>query len=78
MAHHFVLLMVNFISIQVVTTSLQFDPANPSVLYTADGTPINQSDLTPEEQALVQAALQQHLAEQEAEQQQLVAMQEVI
>lgn len=60
---------------QVVTTSLQFDPANPSVLYTADGTPINQSDLTPEEQALVQAALQQHLAEQEAEQQ-LAIMQE--
>nr|CAB3262188.1 uncharacterized protein LOC100178511 [Phallusia mammillata] len=54
---------------QVVTTSLQFDPANPSVLYTADGTLINQSDLSPEEQALVQAALQQHLAEQEAEQQ---------
>lgn len=60
---------------QVVTTSLQFDPANPSVLYTADGTPINQADLTPEEQALVQAALQQHLAEQEAEQQ-LAMMQE--
>nr|XP_039248218.1 piggyBac transposable element-derived protein 4-like isoform X3 [Styela clava] len=60
---------------QVVTTSLQFDPANPSVLYTADGTPINQADLTPEEQALVQAALQQHLAEQEAEQQ-LAVMQE--
>lgn len=60
---------------QVVTTSLQFDPANPSVLYTADGTPINQADLTPEEQALVQAALQQHLAEQEAEQQ-LALMQE--
>nr|XP_002129102.1 uncharacterized protein LOC100178511 [Ciona intestinalis] len=54
---------------QVVTTSLQFDPANPSVLYTADGTLINQADLSPEEQALVQAALQQHLAEQEAEQQ---------
>lgn len=52
-----------------MTTSLQFDPANPSVLYTADGTLINQSDLSPEEQALVQAALQQHLAEQEAEQQ---------
>ena len=52
-----------------MTTSLQFDPANPSVLYTADGTPINQADLSPEEQALVQAALQQHLAEQEAEQQ---------
>ena len=55
--------------LQVVTTSLQFDPANPSVLYTADGTLINQADLSPEEQALVQAALQQHLAEQEAEQQ---------
>uniref|UniRef100_H2YZJ5 DUF4764 domain-containing protein n=1 Tax=Ciona savignyi TaxID=51511 RepID=H2YZJ5_CIOSA len=54
---------------QVVTTSLQFDPANPSVLYTSDGTLINQADLSPEEQALVQAALQQHLAEQEAEQQ---------
>jgi len=39
------------------------------VLYTSDGTLINQSDLSPEEQALVQAALQQHLAEQEAEQQ---------
>lgn len=39
------------------------------MLYTSDGTLINQSDLSPEEQALVQAALQQHLAEQEAEQQ---------
>jgi len=53
---------------QVITTSLQFDPANPNVLYTADGTLINRSDLSMEEQALVQAALQQHLAEQEAEQ----------
>lgn len=52
---------------QVVTTSLQFDPANPNVLYTADGQLINRADLSPEEQALVQAALQQHLAEQEAE-----------
>ena len=54
---------------QVVTTSLQFDPANPNVLYTADGQLINRSDLSPEEQQLVQQALQQHLAEQEAEQQ---------
>jgi len=54
---------------QVVTTSLQFDPSNPNVLYTSDGQLINRSDLSPEEQLLVQQALQQHLAEQEAQDQ---------
>jgi len=47
------------------------------VLYTSDGTLINQSDLSPEEQALVQAALQQHLAEQEEAEQQLALIDQV-
>ena len=61
---------------QVVTTSLQCDPSNPNVLYTSDGQLINRSDISPEGQLPVQQALQQHLAEQEA-QDQLAGIDEV-